>query len=79
MEAMACELPVVAPAIMGIPELVDDVLVAPGRADLLAAALRDLAEDPARRAALGRAGRERVREAFELRASARALRDLLTT
>jgi glycosyltransferase involved in cell wall biosynthesis len=77
MEAMACELPVVAPAIMGIPELVADVLVPPGRADLVATALGELAADPDRRAALGRAGRAAVRERYEQGASARALRDLL--
>jgi colanic acid/amylovoran biosynthesis glycosyltransferase len=77
MEAMACELPVVAPAIMGIPELVEDVLVPPGRPDLVADALRALAADPERRAALGRAGREIVAARYDQAASARALRELL--
>ena len=77
MEAMACELPVVAPRIMGIPELVDDVLVPPGRADLVAEALAALAADPERRAALGRAGREIVAARYEQNASAGALAALL--
>jgi colanic acid/amylovoran biosynthesis glycosyltransferase len=81
MEAMARELPVVATAIMGVPELVvhgrNGLLVPPARADELAAALEELARDPALREQLGREARERVAEAFELRSSVRGLLDVL--
>jgi glycosyltransferase involved in cell wall biosynthesis len=81
MEAMALERPVIAPRVMGIPELVEDGvsgwLVAPGSVDALAAAIGRLAEtDPAARASLGAAGRERVRERYELADSARRLEAL---
>jgi glycosyltransferase involved in cell wall biosynthesis len=77
MEAMAMEIPVVAPAIMGIPELIEDgrngVLVRPARHDLLADALARLAADPAERLQLGAAGRQTVLDAFDIRDSVRQL------
>jgi colanic acid/amylovoran biosynthesis glycosyltransferase len=80
MEAMATGLPVVAPAIMGVPELVDDgvsgMLVPPGRVDLLADALAELLGDPERRATMGKAGREAVLDRFDRRASAAQLVEL---
>ena len=80
MEAMATELPVVAPAINGIPELVEDgehgLLVAAGDVDRFAEALFALATDPARRAGIGRAARQRVATEFSLEGSARELVDL---
>lgn len=80
MEAMASALPVVSTRVNGIPELVEDgvsgLLVAPGRSDLLATALRRVAEDPARRAELGEAGRARVAERFEVEACAAELAGL---
>jgi glycosyltransferase involved in cell wall biosynthesis len=81
MEAMALERPVIAPRVMGIPELVEDgvsgLLVAPGSVDALAAAIARLAsESPSARAALGAAGRERVRSRYELSDSARRLASL---
>jgi glycosyltransferase involved in cell wall biosynthesis len=64
MEAMATGLPVVTTRIMGIPELVEDgrsgLLVAPGRPEELAAALRRLLEEPGLRPALGAHGRAKV-------------------
>ncbi len=49
MEAMALEMPVIAPRVMGIPELVEHgksgLLVPPGRIDALAAAILRLARD----------------------------------
>ncbi|MBJ7330562.1 MAG: glycosyltransferase family 4 protein [Solirubrobacteraceae bacterium] len=70
MEAMSCELPVVTTRIMGIPELVQDeaggLLVAPGQVETLADALERLAADPELRARLGRGGRARVQEEFEI-------------
>jgi glycosyltransferase involved in cell wall biosynthesis len=81
MEAMACGLPVVTTTIAGIPELVEHrvtgLLVPPGRADLIAAALRDLALDPQLRASLGAAGRERVVLRHDAAAEARLLAGLL--
>jgi colanic acid/amylovoran biosynthesis glycosyltransferase len=79
MEAMAMEVPVVASAVMGVPELVEDgtsgLLVAPGRPDAVADALATLAADPARRKALGRAGRSKVLAEFDVDRSAQLLRD----
>jgi glycosyltransferase involved in cell wall biosynthesis len=76
-EAMACGLPVVASRITGIPELVDDgtsgLLVTPARGDELTAALAALAADPARRAAMGRAGREKVVAEFDIERTASRL------
>ncbi len=65
LEAMAAARPVVGAASGGIVDLVADgetgVLVAPGDADDLARALERLGTDPARAAAMGQAGHERVR------------------
>ena len=77
MEAMATGLPVVTTQIMGIPELVADMLVPPGDVAALHDALAALAADPARRAALGEAGRARVVEAFRIEDAAAALEPLL--
>jgi glycosyltransferase involved in cell wall biosynthesis len=64
MEAMACGVPVVAPRLCGIPELVEDgrsgLLYTPGAWDELAAALGRLAGCPELRRALALAGRRRV-------------------
>jgi starch synthase len=66
LEAMACGTAVVASRVGGIPEVVDDgvtgVLVDLGGSfeDDLAREVTQLLEDPARAAALGRAGRERA-------------------
>jgi len=80
MEAMATGLPAVTTGVMGIPELVADqengLLVPPGRADLVADALVRLSRDPELRNRLGRAGRARVVEAFDIRREARRLHDL---
>lgn len=69
-EAMRHGLPVVAYATSSNPEIVADgltgVLVAPGDVMALAEALAQLAADPARRRALGEAGRARVAERFDL-------------
>ncbi len=68
LEGMAYALPCVGTTACAIPELVEDGVtgrtVAPGEAAALAAALGDLAADPQRAAALGRAGRERFLERF---------------
>jgi glycosyltransferase involved in cell wall biosynthesis len=68
LEAMACQTPVVASAVGGILEVVEDgvtgLLVPPGRPDDLAAALRRLLDDAATARAMGQAGRRRVEERF---------------
>lgn len=66
LEAMACARPVVASSLQGLGEAVGDAgrLVEPGDADRLAAAVVELLEDPAARAALGARARERVEREF---------------
>jgi glycogen synthase len=68
LEAMACETPVVASAVGGIVEVVEDgktgLLVPPARPDALAEALLRLLEDPAQARAMGQAGRRRVEDKF---------------
>jgi starch synthase len=68
LEAMACETPVVASAVGGILDVVEDgrtgLLVPPGDAAALVRAMRALLDDPARARALGAAGRERVLARF---------------
>jgi glycosyltransferase involved in cell wall biosynthesis len=71
LEAMAAGLPVVATDFGGAGEqVIDGVtgrLVPPRDDAALAAALLDLAHDPARRRACGAAGRERAEALFDLR------------
>jgi glycosyltransferase involved in cell wall biosynthesis len=68
LEAMACETPVIATRVGGIPEVVVDDetgwLVPPGDAAALAAAVRRLLDDSDRAARFGRAGRLRVETQF---------------
>ncbi len=74
LEAMACETPVVCTRLGGMPELVADgetgLLVPPGDAAALGAAVETLLDDPARARRLGEAGRQRVLERFTWRAVA---------
>jgi glycosyltransferase involved in cell wall biosynthesis len=76
LEAMAAGVPVVASAVGGVPELVDDgetgVLVPPGDPAALAAALARLAAEPALRERLGAAGRRHAEAEFSLAAFQRA-------
>ena len=68
LEAMERGRPVIASAVGGLPEIVDDghtgLLVPPSDVDALAAAIRELAGDAARTAAFGAAGRERALAGF---------------
>src|SRR5262245_57369834 len=68
LKTMACETPVVASAVGGIVEVVEDgvtdLLVPPGRPDELATALRRVLDDEGLARAMGRAGRRRVEERF---------------
>jgi glycosyltransferase involved in cell wall biosynthesis len=80
MEALACELPVVATRLSGTPELVKDgetgLLVPPADAGALAGAIERLLRDPALRERLGRAGRQHVLAEFELRANSEKLYEM---
>jgi glycosyltransferase involved in cell wall biosynthesis len=70
LEAMAAGLPVVATAVSGNPEAVEDgttgVLVRPESADALAETLIALLADPERRRRMGEAARARVAERFSI-------------
>jgi len=70
MEAQSQDLPCLATNISGIPELVEagvtGVLVPPESPEALARELQSLIADPARRRALGEAGRARVAARFAL-------------
>jgi colanic acid/amylovoran biosynthesis glycosyltransferase len=70
MEAMAAGRPVVASALSGIPELVEDgvsgFLVQPGDAPAIAAAVERLLADPALGLRMGERGREKVDREFRL-------------
>jgi glycosyltransferase involved in cell wall biosynthesis len=68
-EALAASVPVLASAVGGIPEIIDDglsgvLLPAPPSASAVAEGLAGLLGDPARRRALGQAGREAYLERF---------------
>jgi glycosyltransferase involved in cell wall biosynthesis len=70
LEAGAKELPVVASRVAAVAELVEDgvngALAVPDDSRALSQALAALIRDPAARARLGRAGRERVLERFAM-------------
>lgn len=71
-EAMAAGMPVVATAVGGVVDIVDDgrtgALVARDSASELASAVRALVDDPSRRERLGRAAVERARTHFDVAA-----------
>jgi colanic acid/amylovoran biosynthesis glycosyltransferase len=81
MEALAAGRAAVAPALSGIPELVEDevtgLLVPPGDSEAVAAAVERLALDPELGARLAAAGRERVARDFRLEATTAELLALL--
>jgi glycosyltransferase involved in cell wall biosynthesis len=82
MEAMAMEVPCVTTQIAGIPELirdgVDGLLVAPSDTDALAAVLARLMDDPQLRRQIGKSGRARVVEHYDLRRSVERLAQIFT-
>jgi glycosyltransferase involved in cell wall biosynthesis len=65
---MACGLPVAATRVPGHVDVVEHgatgLLAAPGDPQALGLAMADLLADPARRSAMGEAGRRRVEERF---------------
>jgi glycosyltransferase involved in cell wall biosynthesis len=69
-EALACGVPTVATAVTGIPEAIEDhvsgLLVPPGEPGRLAQAIAELLLDPALRASMARAARERAESHFDL-------------
>ena len=81
MEAMAMEIPCVAPRITGIPELIEDgvsgLLFRPSDIDDLTAVLIRLLDDPVFRDSLARAGRQRVLAQFDLAANTARFAGLL--
>ncbi len=79
-EAMARGVPVVAAAVAGVPEMIDDTcgrLVEPDDAPALADALLSLLEDEPLRRRLGLAARQRVVDRFQLSDEVARLRLLL--
>jgi glycosyltransferase involved in cell wall biosynthesis len=80
LEAAAQGVPVVAAAVGGVPELVDDgttgLLVPPGDAAALAGALTRLLSDPAEAERLGRAGWARARSRHDPAAHVAALQEV---
>ena len=74
LEAMAMAKPVVATASGGTPEIVQDgvtgILVPPGDAGAVAAALENLLRDPGRAGSMGAAGRDRAVAHFTIEAHA---------
>jgi glycosyltransferase involved in cell wall biosynthesis len=70
LEAMAMQVPVVSTQLSGIPEVIEDgltgLLVPSEDKDALAQAMARLLENPDLRAELGREGRKRVEERFDI-------------
>ena len=81
MESLAGGTPVIASALSGIPELVEDgingLLVPPADPGALAAALLRLHADPALRARLARAGRETATKTCDVRRNAAELLEVM--
>ena len=82
MEAMAMEIPCIATWIAGIPELirdgVDGLLVAPGDVRSLAKAIIRLMSDAELQRRLGRSGRKRILEGYEVITNVRRFGEVLS-
>jgi L-malate glycosyltransferase len=80
LEAMAAGKPIVATAVGGLAEAIEEgrsgLLVPPGDADALADAVVSLLRDPERAARLGREARRTLEERFSLEKSVRANEDV---
>jgi glycosyltransferase involved in cell wall biosynthesis len=83
MEAMALRLPLLATAVGGVPEMVENglngLLVSPGTADQLAQAAIGLLQDGARRQEMGENGRLLVEQKFNIQRQAAELATLYHT
>lgn len=83
LEAMAAGLPVVATAVGGTPEIVVEgetgLLVPPRDPAALAEAMERLLADPALRLQMGRAGRDRVQQYFDIERTIRLNEELYNT
>ena len=79
-EAMGAEKPLVASAVGGVPELLEDqvngILVPPTDVNALAAACLKLIEDPARAAQMAQAGRKIANEKFSIATQIEKLENL---
>ena len=75
LEAMAAGKPVVATAVGGVPELIEDgetgILVPPRNPEALAQGILRLAKDASLRQRMGKAARERAQERFDISRTAR--------
>ncbi|HLY17778.1 MAG TPA: glycosyltransferase [Bryobacteraceae bacterium] len=80
MEAMSLEIPCVASGVNGVPEIitheVDGLLVPPGDAPALAAAIARLMDDEALRRRLGENARRKILEKFNLQRNTERLADV---
>lgn len=80
MEAMASRLPVIAPRVAGVAELVRDgesgLVIPPGDSGILARAILTLLDDPERRARMGAAGRAAVAAGYDIATEAGRLHAL---
>jgi glycosyltransferase involved in cell wall biosynthesis len=83
MEAMAMEIPCIATRITGIPELIRDgvegFLVAPSSVEELAEAIAKLMDDAELRYRLGKAGRLRVLEKYDLSRNTEQLANIIVS
>jgi glycosyltransferase involved in cell wall biosynthesis len=74
---MAMEIPTISTTVSGIPELIEDMktglLIPPNDEVSLANAIATLLENKELRSALGKAGRAKVVEEFEIEKNANAL------
>ncbi len=81
LESMSMELPVVSTPVSGIPEVIENgktgLLAKPGDADDLAHTIIQLYSDPELRDKLGRAGRNFVKEQFEISSTVDKLSDTI--
>lgn len=80
MEALYMQIPIVSTPVSGIPELISDdkngLLVPPQNSSALATALARLLDDPELCRRLGAAGRETIRERFDVAKNVQYLKDL---
>lgn len=82
LEALAVGLPAISTTLAGIPEIIEHgktgLLVPPGDPILLAKAIEEILANPEFRERLGREGRSKAEEDFDIRKNILVLRDLFT-